>query len=331
MLNAGQVVLLINPKGKRYLRVVKDGDDIHTHDGKILMEDVIAAGYGRMVKTHLGRKYQILKPTVHDLIKGVKRQTQIMYPKEIGYLLLKLGIGPGCRVIESGSGSGGLTTALAYYVGDTGKVYTHERRPEFFKLVSKNLEWSGLSHRVEQFNLDIEEGFQATDCDALFLDVRTPWDYLHHIPKAVIPGSMLGFLLPTTNQVSELIAGLDKGPFTDIEVVEILLRRWKPVAERLRPDDRMVAHTGFLVFARSLDSSIMSGDDQKTEEKKEATPEIAETTVENQAETTPPEEAQTEETTVTEAPAVEATEAATPEAAPEVKDDETTEETTDKA
>ncbi len=275
MLKAGQLVLLINPKGKRYLRVVKEGDDIHTHDGMILMEDVINAGYGMMVTTHLGRKYQILKPTVHDLIKGVKRQTQIMYPKEIGYLLLKLGIGPGCRVIESGSGSGGLTTALAYYVGDTGKVYTHERRPEFFKLVAKNLEWSGLSHRVEQFNLDIEEGFQATECDALFLDVRTPWDYLHHIPKAVIPGAMIGFLLPTTNQVSELLAGLEQGPFTDLEVVEILLRRWKPVPERLRPDDRMVAHTGFLVFARCLDNSIIA-EDEKANLKKKARIAVAE-------------------------------------------------------
>ncbi len=313
MLNAGQVVLLINPKGKRYLRVVKEGDDIHTHDGKILMEDVIAAGYGRTVNTHLGRRYQILKPTVHDLIKGVKRQTQIMYPKEIGYLLLKLGIGPGCRVVESGSGSGGLTTALAYYVGDTGKVYTHERRPEFFKLVQKNLEWSGLSHRVEQFNLDIEEGFQATDCDALFLDVRTPWDYLHHIPKAVIPGSMIGFLLPTTNQVSELLTALDAGPFEDQEVVEILLRRYKPVAERLRPEDRMVAHTGFLVFARCIDKTLQDTPINPMPKKEVEAPvaDNAETEAKTEEAT---EEVKTEETPVVETPTAEATEETTPEA-----------------
>ncbi|WP_084154042.1 tRNA (adenine-N1)-methyltransferase [Maridesulfovibrio frigidus] len=323
MLNAGQVVLLINPKGKRYLRVVKDGDDIHTHDGKILMEDVIAAGYGRTVNTHLGRKYQILKPTVHDLIKGVKRQTQIMYPKEIGYLLLKLGIGPGCRVVESGSGSGGLTTALAYYVGDTGKVYTHERRPEFFKLVQKNLEWSGLSHRVEQFNLDIEEGFQATDCDALFLDVRTPWDYLHHIPKAVIPGSMIGFLLPTTNQVSELLTALDAGPFEDQEVVEILLRRYKPVAERLRPEDRMVAHTGFLVFARCIDKTLQDTPINPMPKKEVEAPvaDNAETEAKTEEAT---EEVKTEETPVVEAPVVETlTAEATEETTPEADTDET--------
>lgn len=253
MLEAGQVILLVNPQGKRYLRVIVEGDEIHTHDGKILMDDIAAAGYGKVVETHLGRKYQILKPTVHDLIKGVKRQTQIMYPKEIGYLLLKLGVGPGARVVESGSGSGGLTTALAYYVGDTGKVYTHEKRPEFYKLVRKNLELAGLENRVEQFNLDIEDGFQASDCDALFLDVPNPWDFLHHIPKAVIPGAMCGFLLPTTNQVSQLLAGMESASFSDMEVVEILIRRYKPISERLRPEDRMVGHTGYLVFARSTE------------------------------------------------------------------------------
>ncbi|WP_432738463.1 tRNA (adenine-N1)-methyltransferase [Maridesulfovibrio sp. FT414] len=258
MLKAGQLILLVNPKGKRYLRMLKAGEEIHTHDGMLLTDNIAAAGYGKVVETHLGHKYQILKPTIYDVIKGLKRQTQIMYPKEIGYLLLKLGIGPGTRVVESGSGSGGLTTALAYYVGETGKVYTHEKRPEFYKLVRSNLEWAGLEDRVEQFNLNIEDGFLASDCDALFLDVPNPWEYLHHIPKAVIPGAMCGFLLPTTNQVSDLLKAMEELPFEEIEVCEILVRNYKPVAERLRPEDRMVAHTGYLVFARNMHGCEMS-------------------------------------------------------------------------
>lgn len=297
MLDSGELVLLISPKGKRYLRIVQDGNDVHTNDGKMLMEEIAAAGYGKIVKTHLGHKYKILKPTVYDLIKGVKRQTQIMYPKEIGYLLLKLGIGPGARVIESGSGSGGLTVALAYYVGDTGKVYTHERRPEFYKLVTRNLKWAGLENRVEQFNLDIEEGFQAKDADALFLDVRTPWDYLHHIPKAVIPGAMCGFLLPTTNQVSDLLRALEAGPFEDMEVVEILVRHYKPVPDRLRPEDRMVAHTGYLVFARCIEPYIEPYVEPETEEEipefLEDSAELSETPAENSPE--PAEELKKEE------------------------------------
>ncbi|MBC17644.1 tRNA (adenine(58)-N(1))-methyltransferase TrmI [Pseudodesulfovibrio profundus] len=253
MIEPGQLILLISQKGKRYLRKLEQGGEVHTHDGKLLMDDAAEAGFGQHVKTHLGRPYLILKPTLHDLIKGVKRQTQIMYPKEIGYLMMKLGIGPGSTVIESGTGSGGLTTALAWFVGDTGKVITYERRADFFKLAGKNLERVGLSHRVEQINQNIEDGFLHSGADALFLDVRTPWEYLHSIPQAVIPGAMCGFLLPTVNQVSELLRGLEDGPFAEMEVLEILVRRWKPVADRLRPDDRMVAHTGFLVFARYME------------------------------------------------------------------------------
>lgn len=254
MIEPGQLVLVISPKGKRFMQVLDLSKEIHTHDGRILMTDIAEAGFGGIVRSHLGFPYRVLKPTVYELIKGVKRQTQIMYPKEIGYLLLKLGITPGCRVIETGTGSGGLTTALATYVGDTGMVYTYERREEFYKNAAKNLERVGLSHRVTQHLADIEEtGFQQTDADALFLDVRVPQDVLHHIPPAVRPGAMCGFLLPTCNQVSDLLRGLDEGPFTEIEVLEILVRRYKTVADRLRPEDRMVAHTGFLVFARCME------------------------------------------------------------------------------
>ena len=254
MIETGQLVLVISPKGKRFMQALDPAKEIHTHDGRILMSEIAEAGYGGIVRSHLGHPYRVLKPTVYELIKGVKRQTQIMYPKEIGYLLLKLGITPGCRVVETGTGSAGLTTALATYVGDTGMVYTYERREEFYKLAEKNLARVGLSHRVTQHLADIEEtGFEQTDADALFLDVRVPQDCLHHIPKAVRPGAMCGFLLPTCNQVSDLLRGLDDGPFTEIEVLEILVRRYKTVADRLRPEDRMVAHTGFLVFARCME------------------------------------------------------------------------------
>lgn len=253
MIEPGQLILLISHKGKRYLRKLELGGEVHTHDGKLLMDEVSEVGFGQYVKTHLGKPYLVLKPTLHDLIKGVKRQTQIMYPKEIGYLMMKLGIGPGSTVIESGTGSGGLTTALAWFVGDTGKVITYERRADFFKLAGKNLERVGLADRVEQVNRNIEDGFLHSGADALFLDVRTPWEYLQSIPDAVIPGAMCGFLLPTVNQVSELLRGLEDGPFADQEVLEVLVRRWKPVPDRLRPEDRMVAHTGFLVFARYME------------------------------------------------------------------------------
>ena len=250
MLNPGDLVMLVCPQGKRYVRKVREGETMQTHFGVLEHTALLQSGYGEEVRTHLGHPFRLLKPSLYDMVKMLKRRTQIIYPKEIGYILLKLGIAPGCRVIEAGSGSGALTTALAWYVGDHGRVYTYEQREEFYRLCGENLSWSGLGARVEQFNQNIVEGFLQTDVDALFLDVRTPWDFLDQVVEAIMPGAPVGFLLPTTNQVSSLLTGLEKAPFEDVEVLEIFLRRYKPVAERLRPDDRMVAHTGFLVFAR---------------------------------------------------------------------------------
>ncbi|MFP4071531.1 MAG: tRNA (adenine-N1)-methyltransferase [Desulfovibrionales bacterium] len=251
MIQSGQMILLVSPKGKRYFRLFDPEAKLNTHDGTIDLATLPDKGFGSVVHTHLGRPYRVIKPTLYDLIKSIRRRTQIIYPKDVGYILLKLGVRPGARIIEAGSGSGGLTMALAWSVGDEGSVYTYERRPEFAALCRENLEAVGLAHRVVHEDRDIVEGFSQTDADALFLDVRTPWDYLDGVPAAVSPGSPVGFLLPTTNQVSDLLAALEGRPFTDVEVVEILLRRYKPVADRLRPDDRMVAHTGYLVFART--------------------------------------------------------------------------------
>jgi tRNA (adenine57-N1/adenine58-N1)-methyltransferase len=252
MIKTGELVLLISPEGKRYLRTLEPGHTFHTQEGLLKMDDAASAGFGAVVRTHKGAPYRVLRPTLHDCIKGVRRSTTIMYPKEIGYVLLKLGAGPGRRIIEAGSGSGGLTTALAWMAGESGHVYSCERREEFSKLARENVERAGLSGRVSFFHRDIAEGFpeEARGADALFLDVRTPWDYLEQAADIVCPGAPIGFLLPTVNQIIDLLHDLEGSPFEDVEVLEIMLRRFKPVPERLRPEDRMVAHTGFLVFAR---------------------------------------------------------------------------------
>lgn len=247
----GQLVMLISPKGKRYVRVFDPEDQLHCNEGVLEMTAIAEAGFGGVAVTHMGKSFRVVRPTTYDLIKyGIKRQTQILYPKEVGYILVRLGIGSGTRVIEAGSGSGGLTVALSHAVGDAGRVYTYERRPEFAALVRKNLERCGLGGNVEQFEGDVAEGFVQTDADALFLDVRDPWNHVHTVAAAVRPGAPVCFLAPVTNQVSRLLEAMETAPYDDIEVVEILVRRWKPIPDRLRPEDRMVAHTGFLVFAR---------------------------------------------------------------------------------
>lgn len=251
----GKLVILVNPRGKRYLRRVEEGQDIHGNDGIIAAGDIAAADFGTEVRSTKGIPYRILEPTINDLVRGVKRQTQVIYPKDIGYICMRLGVGPGRTIVEAGSGSGSLTLALSWFAGPTGRIFTHEAREEFMRLARRNLDWAGLGENVTLIHRDIADGFDVTGADALFLDVRTPWEYLDNAVKAVKSGATLGFLLPTVAQVGQLLHGLERGPFDEIEVSEILVRRWKPVADRLRPEDRMIAHTGFLVFARHQERS----------------------------------------------------------------------------
>jgi len=134
----------------------------------------------------------------------------------------------------------------------TGRVYTYEEREKMSNLARRNLGQVGLLEAVDLKVRDIGLGFDEREVDALFLDVREPWLHLEPARAAMKSGGFFGSLLPTTNQVSELLAGLESHGFADLEVQELLLRNYKPVAARLRPSDRMVAHTGFLVFARKV-------------------------------------------------------------------------------
>jgi tRNA (adenine57-N1/adenine58-N1)-methyltransferase len=158
----------------------------------------------------------------------------------------------GQQVIEAGSGSGALTLVMARAVAPHGRVYSYESRPEMQRNAIRNLQRVGLSDYVEFKTRDIADGFDETGVDALFLDVRTPWDYLQQAYRALKGGGFFGALVPTTNQVSDIVEGLEAGHFGDVEVVELLLRAYKPVPERLRPADTMVGHTGYLIFARKI-------------------------------------------------------------------------------
>jgi len=251
----GELFILVSAKGKRSLRRLLEGQDIHSTDGVIPAAALAEVDFGTEVKTLQGTPYRILKPTLYDLVLGVKRQTQIIYPKDIGYICMRLSVGNGTRVIEAGSGSGSLTLALSWFSGERGHVYTYEARQEFYDLCRRNLEWARVGHNVTQYLRGVQDGFEQTDADALFLDVRTPWEYLPQVAAAVRPGAALAFLVPTVDQVSLLLKGMESGPFDEQEVEEILVRGWKPVADRLRPNDRMIAHTGFLVFARKQERS----------------------------------------------------------------------------
>lgn len=249
---AGDLAQLVSPTNKSFILRLTPGDELHTHRGILRHDDLIGLLWGSEVSTHLGKSYYLLQPSLSDLLRELKRNTQIMYPKDIGFVLLTLGIGPGVRVIEAGTGSGALTIALAWAVGPQGQVTSYDLRPEMQNLARKNLERLGLLDRVTLKLRDIAQGFDEQDVDALFLDVPNPYDYLQQARQALKPGGHFGAILPTMNQVSRLLDALYRHDYAFVDVCEILLRYYKTVSERLRPTDRMVAHTGYLAFARPM-------------------------------------------------------------------------------
>ena len=250
---AGDLVLLLAPDEKRFLIRLTPRDQLHTHRGFIPHDTIIDQPFGAAVQTQLGHRFLLLQPSTFDLVMHVKRASQIVYPKEIGYILLRMNIIPGARVIEAGTGSGGLTLALSRFVRPGGCVYTYEERDDMLELARKNLERVGALDVVELKPRDIRAGFDERNVDALFLDVREPWMFLAQAHAALKGGGFFGSLVPTANQLTDLLREMESfGGWTDVEVIEILMRAYKPVADRLRPEDRMVAHTGYLLFARAV-------------------------------------------------------------------------------
>ena len=246
------LALLVGRDRKSFILRLETGSQLHTHRGVVPHDSLIGSPWGTQLSTHLGYPFLLLRPSTDDLVRNLKRITQIVYPKDAGYILMKMSIIPGCRVIEAGTGSGGLTLVFAQAVSPTGRVYSYEVRPEMQRLARNNLEQLGWAEFVEFKARDIAEGFEECGADALFLDVPTPWDYLAQAHTALAGGGFFGCILPTTNQVSHLLGALEEANFGLIEVEELLLRQYKAVPARLRPMDRMVAHTGYLIFARAL-------------------------------------------------------------------------------
>jgi tRNA (adenine57-N1/adenine58-N1)-methyltransferase len=249
----GDLIQLVGLRHKHFIVTLTPGADFHTHRGILKHDDLIGLPWGSQVFSHTGSPFFLLQPSLGDLMIDLPRNTQILYPKDVGFILITMGIGPGMRVMEAGTGSGSMTIALAHSVGPQGKVITYEQRPEMQNLARKNLTRLGLDDRVEFKLRDIGEGMDETDVDTFFLDVPNPYDYLAQVRAVLKPGGFLCCLIPTFNQVEKTLFALRRNRFAFVETCEVLLRYYKPEPTRLRPTDRMVAHTGFLVFARRID------------------------------------------------------------------------------
>lgn len=246
--------MLVAEGGKQFITVLEPSKQLQTHKGVLQHQDLIGQSWGTTIFSHTEHSFLLIQPSLRDILLHTKRQSQIIYPKEIGYILLRLSVGPGSRVVEGGTGSGALTTAFAWAVGSDGRVHSYDRREDMLELAHRNLERIGLTDRVDLNQLDVESGFQEKDIQALFLDLPHAHRYLYQAREAMADGGALGAILPTANQVSRFLSELENKRFSLPDVCEIMLRFYKPNPQRLRPMDRMVAHTGYLVFARAVRS-----------------------------------------------------------------------------
>ena len=251
----GDLAQLVGLRHKHFIVPLKAGAKFESHRGVILHDELIGKQWGTQVFSHIGSPFFLLQPSLGDLLIDLPRTTQILYPKDIGFIFVTMGIGPGQTVMEAGTGSGSMTIALAYAVGPAGRVISYEIKPDVQNLARKNLTRFGFESRVDFKLRDIQEGFDETDADTFFLDVPNPYDYLNQVRGALKPGGFLCCLLPTMNQVEKTLIALRQANFAFVEVCELLLRFYQAEPNRLRPTDRMVAHTGYLIFARKIEPS----------------------------------------------------------------------------
>lgn len=252
---AGDLAMLRAEDRKQFIFMLSPGEQFQSHLGTIEHDDLIGGPWGMPIDSHLGHQFHLLEPSLRDLLLNIKRRSQIIFPKDIGYILLRLSVGPGQHVLEAGTGSGAFTMALAWTVGDQGKVISLDRRPDMQELAQSNLRQVGLDQRVSFVQADINEYRGVEPADALFLDLPDADLALPAGLSLLRSGGYFGAIMPTANQVTDLLNAMEAEAMTDIDVCEILLRFYKTVPARLRPTDRMVAHTGYLVFGRSTTSA----------------------------------------------------------------------------
>jgi tRNA (adenine57-N1/adenine58-N1)-methyltransferase catalytic subunit len=222
-------------------------------EGVLDLTDQVGKAPGAQI-TWLGEAYSIVRPTIADLIGQLRRNAQIVTPKDAVQLLYMTGVGPGAQVVEAGSGSGGLTVVLAWAVGPQGRVISYDRRADFLDVARQNVSRAGLSDRVEFRERDVGiEGVDARDVDAVLLDLAEPWTVLDSARTALRVGGSVGTYTPTYNQLERTVRALRSCGFEDVRSVELIERSLHVGEGGTRPEFDMLGHTGFLSAGRKVD------------------------------------------------------------------------------
>ncbi len=249
---AGERVLLVDSKGRQYLVVLEDGGQFHTHAGIVGHAQLIGEDEGATVRSTTGARYTAIRPTLADFVLRMPRDAQVIYPKDLGAILLLADVTPGARVLEAGVGSGALSLAL---VRAGAEVVGYELRPDFARRATANVaaflgEEAAGRYRVEE--RDVYAGIDEADLDRVVLDLPEPWQVVKHAEGALRPGGILVAYTPSIMQAAHLREVLAASDFELAQTVEHLARTWHVEGQAVRPDHRMVAHTGFLTSARLL-------------------------------------------------------------------------------
>ena len=247
----GDLVLLLDRKNRRYLNTLAEGQVFHSHLGRLAHDGLIGHSVGGWYRTDRGHTLLAVRPTLGDFVREMPRGPQIIYPKDLGNIISFADIFPGATVIESGLGSGALTAALLRAVGDAGRVVTYEIEESVVPKAMQNIRKvipnpSNLTVTIG----DIYQGIEERQVDRVALDVPEPWQAVDGVAEALVMGGIMISFLPTILQVHQLVGQLrGDGRFQLIETVETLLRPWHVTERSVRPEHRMVAHSGFLTTA----------------------------------------------------------------------------------
>lgn len=258
--SAGERALFLDGRDRRYLVTLLAGGTFHTHAGYMSHDEVIGSHEGVQLLTPSGARFTVVRPTLTDFVVKMPRGAQVVYPKDIGQIVVGADIAPGVTVLEAGTGSGALTMGLLRAVGHEGRIISVEQRDDHARRARENIE-ALLGSIPDNLDLrvgDVTELVLDEPVDRIVLDLPEPWHTAERAGSLLRRGGIFCSYVPSTTQVQEVVRSLRTAGFIDVLTSETLVRTWHVEGRSVRPDHRMVAHTGFITVARYLGGDTLS-------------------------------------------------------------------------